>query len=252
MSEEVSDIASAAVSAEFRQGLEQLGLSTSVESAFLLYRRELLAWSTRFNLTGIKDPEEVLTKHFLDSLSLLQAYPNQSAIHVLDIGTGAGFPGIPLKIVRPQWHLTLIEATGKKITFLQHIVDTLHLTNVEIIQGRAEDIAHKRAYREHFDLVTARAVAALPALLECCTPFCRTGGLLILPKKGDIDDELMQGKRAANLLGTRLKANVAVTLPTLADGRRLQVWEQYKACPLQYPRSWAALTKNPLGSGSAL
>jgi 16S rRNA (guanine527-N7)-methyltransferase len=242
MSEEVS----VAVSAEFRQGLEQLGIAQQVESAFLLYRQELLDWSTRFNLTAIKDPEEVLTKHFLDSLSLLQAYPGQSAIHVLDIGTGAGFPGIPLKIVRPQWHLTLIDATGKKITFLQHIVDTLQLSNVEIIQGRAEDIAHKREYRGHFDLVTARAVAALPALLECSAPFCRSGGVLILPKKGDIDEELIQGKRAANLLGTRLKANVPVTLPTLADGRRLQVWEQYKPCPPQYPRSWAALTKNPL------
>lgn len=246
MSEDVSESAGEAVSAEFRQGLAQLGLSTQVESAFLLYRRELLEWNTRFNLTAIKDPAEVLTKHFLDSLSLLQAYPNQSAIHLLDIGSGAGFPGIPLKIVRPHWHLTMIEATGKKITFLQHIVETLQLKNVEIIQGRAEDIAHKREYRGHFDLVTARAVAALPVLLECSTPFCRTGGLLILPKKGDIDDEIMQGKRAANLLGTRLKANLAVTLPILEDGRRLQVWEQYKACPPQYPRSWAALTKNPL------
>lgn len=171
------------VSAEFRQGLAQLGLSQQVESAFLLYRQELLDWSTRFNLTAIKDPEEVLTKHFLDSLTLLQAYPNQSAVRILDIGTGAGFPGIPLKIARPQWHVTLVEATGKKITFLQHIVDTLQLTNVEIIQGRAEDIAHQIRYRGRFDMVTARAVAALPALIECCTPFCRTGGLLILPEK---------------------------------------------------------------------
>ncbi len=236
------------VSAEFRQGLAQLGLSQQVESAFLLYRQELLDWSTRFNLTAIKDPEEVLTKHFLDSLTLLQAYPNQSAVRILDIGTGAGFPGIPLKIARPQWHVTLVEATGKKITFLQHIVDTLQLTNVEIIQGRAEDIAHQIRYRGRFDMVTARAVAALPALIECCTPFCRTGGLLILPKKGDVDEEIMQGKRTANLVGTRLKANMLVTLPPLNDGRRIQVWEQYKACPIQYPRSWAALTKNPLGA----
>lgn len=230
----------------FRSGLEQLGLPQSLEEAFLLYQRELLDWNTRFNLTAIKDPGEVLIKHFLDSLSLLQVYASSEDIHLLDIGTGPGFPGLPLKIVRPDWKVTLIEATGKKTTFLQHIVDLLQLKDVEIIHGRAEDIAHKRGYRGTYDLVTARAVSSLAALLECSAPFCRVGGAIVLPKKGEMGDELTQGKRAARLLGVRLKNDIPVTVNGLDDGRRLLYWEQYKACPTQYPRSWAALTKNPL------
>ncbi|GHO82833.1 16S rRNA (guanine(527)-N(7))-methyltransferase RsmG [Dictyobacter formicarum] len=230
----------------FQAGLEQLGLPQQLEEAFLLYRQELLDWNTRFNLTAIKDPGEVLIKHFLDSLSLLQAYDQQKDIRLLDIGTGPGFPGLPLKIVRPEWRVTLIEATGKKITFLQHIVDILQLKNVKIIHGRAEDIAHQRNYRGAFDLVTARAVSSLSALLECSAPFCRVGGAIVLPKKGEMGEELAQGKQAASLLGTRLTADVPVTLKGLDDGRRLLCWEQYKVCPLQYPRSWAVLTRNPL------
>ncbi|GLV56162.1 ribosomal RNA small subunit methyltransferase G [Dictyobacter sp. S3.2.2.5] len=230
----------------FQSGLEQLGLPQSLEEAFLLYRQELLDWNTRFNLTAIKDPGEVLIKHFLDSLSLLQIYDAQKEIHLLDIGTGPGFPGLPLKIARPEWKVTLIEATGKKTTFLQHMVDLLHVKDVEIIHGRAEDIAHKRGYRGNFDLVTARAVSSLSALLECSAPFCRVGGAIVLPKKGEMGDELVQGKRAARLLGVRLKSDIPVTLNGLDDGRRLLYWEQYKTCPTQYPRSWAALTKSPL------
>ncbi|GCE16334.1 16S rRNA (guanine(527)-N(7))-methyltransferase RsmG [Dictyobacter kobayashii] len=222
-------------SAVFRAGLAQLGLSQQHEEAFLLYRRELLDWNTRFNLTAIKEPEEVLLKHFLDSLTLLQAYDKQKDIRLLDIGTGPGFPGLPLKIARPDWKVTLIEATGKKTIFLQHIVDLLQLKNVEIIHGRAEDIAHKRNYRGTFDLVTARAVSALAALLECSAPFCRIGGSIILPKKGEMGEEFLQGKRAASLLGTRLKADLPVTLVGLDDGRRLLHWEQYKACPHSIP-----------------
>ncbi|GCF10756.1 16S rRNA (guanine(527)-N(7))-methyltransferase RsmG [Dictyobacter arantiisoli] len=236
------------ISTVFQAGLAQLGLADSehIVNAFLRYRQELLDWNTRFNLTAIKDPEEVLTKHFLDSLSLLQIYDTQEPVRILDIGSGAGFPGIPLKIVRPQWRVTLIEATGKKITFLQHMVDTLQLENVEVLHGRAEDIAHQPKYRGHFDMVTARAVSALPALLECCAPFCRKGGALVLPKKGDMADEIARGRRAGGLVGTHLKADQPVTLPDLTDGRRLLLWIQEKPSPTLYPRSWALLTKKPL------
>ncbi|GER91580.1 hypothetical protein KDW_57420 [Dictyobacter vulcani] len=175
MSEEVSPV--------FQAGLTQLGLSPQVGEAFLRYRQELLDWNARFNLTAIKDPEEVMIKHFLDSLSLLQVYERQQEIRLLDIGTGPGFPGLPLKLARPDWHVTLIEATGKKTTFLQHIVDVFELKNVEIIHGRAEDIAHKRAYRGAYDLVTARAVTALAGLLECCAPSVKLAAPSSYPKK---------------------------------------------------------------------
>src|SRR2546430_1416151 len=234
----------------FLEGLRQLGLELNglQLEQFLRYRQELLDWNTRMNLTAITDPEEVLIKHFLDSLSVLKVYDNPRT-RLLDIGSGAGFPGLPLKIVRPQWQVVLLEATRKKVAFLQHIIETLQLENVEAVHARAEDVGHKPEYRAAFDVVTARAVASLPALLEYAAPFCRVGGQIILLKKVSLEDELAQGKRAASELGAILKADVAVTLPGLEDGRRLLVWEQQKLSPKQYPRSGAGMTKKPLGVG---
>ncbi len=232
----------------FAEGLQQLGLDLHNEqllAAFEFYRQELLDWNTRINLTAITDPQDVLLKHFLDSLSLLKAYTNSRA-RLLDIGSGAGFPGLPLKIVRPQWHVTLLEATGKKTLFLRHMVETLQLRDVEIIHGRAEELAHKSEYRATFDIVTARAVSALPTLLEYCAPYCRVGGVIVLPKKGDLTEELQQAKHAATLVGTKFKADLPIDLPGLADGRRLLVWEQHHSCPSRYPRSGAAIAKKPL------
>lgn len=213
---------------------------------FLSYQQELLDWNTRMNLTAITNPEEVLIKHFLDSLSVLKVY-DKPRVRLLDIGSGAGLPGLSLKIVRPHWQVVLLEATGKKVTFLQHMIETLHLENVVAVHGRAEEFAHKQEYRATFDVVTARAVASLPVLLEYAAPFCRVGGQIVLLKKGALDDELAQGKRAAKEIGAFLKSDVTVTLPGLADGRRLLVWEQQKLCPKQYPRSGAAMAKKPLG-----
>lgn len=234
--------------AMFLEGVNQLGLvlsETQIEQ-FLTYREELLDWNTRMNLTAITNPEEVLEKHFLDSLSLLMVY-DRPATHLLDIGAGAGFPGLPLKIVRPQWQVMLIEATGKKVSFLQHIIETLQLENVVAVQGRAEELAHKPDYRASFDVVTARAVAALPMLLEYAAPYCRIGGQIILLKKGEIAEELKQGKRAAKQVGASFKSDIVVNLPGLDDGRRLLVWEQQKSCPLQFPRSGSIMAKKPLG-----
>jgi len=231
----------------FFEGLRQLCIELTDEqlNQFLRYQQELLDWNTRMNLTSITNNEEVLTKHFLDSLSLLMAYDAPLA-HVLDIGSGAGFPGLPLKILRPQWHVVLLEATGKKVTFMRHIIETLHLHNVKAVHGRAEELAHKADYRASFDLVTARAVASIPTLLEFATPFTRSGGTMIFPKKGDLTGELARGKRAASQLGARFRDDILVTLPGLDDGRRLLVWEQVSKCPEQYPRSGSLMAKKPL------
>jgi len=232
----------------FIEGLRLLGLRVTERQLdqFLRYQQELLDWNTRINLTAITDPEEVLLRHFLDSLSLLLVY-DRAETCLLDIGTGAGFPGLPLKIVRPQWQVVLLEATGKKVAFLQHIIEALQLKDVVALHGRAEELAHKAGYRASFDVVTARAVASLPTLLEYAAPFCRVGGQIILPKKGDLVEELAQGKRAARQVGAALKDDVPVTLPGLEDGRRLLVWEQVRKCPAQFPRSGAAMAKRPLG-----
>ena len=231
----------------FQEGLHRPGLTLSEEQReqFVRYREELLDWNTRVNLTAITNPEDVQVKHFLDSLSLLLVY-DKPQTRLLDIGTGAGFPGLALKIVRPEWQVVLLEATGKKVTFLRHVIDTLHLTGVEVVHGRAEELAHKPQYRATFDVVTARAVAALPTLLEYSAPFCRVGGEIILFKKGDIGSELIQGQRAARLLGAIFKEDIPVTLPGLEDDRRLLVWQQQKPCPPQYPRSGSAIAKRPL------
>ena len=213
---------------------------------FLRLRAELLDWNTRVNLTAITEPVEVLLKHFLDSLALLEAVSTERA-RVLDIGAGAGFPGLPLKLARPQWRIVLLEATGKKVAFQRHVIETLGLENIEALHGRAEEIAHTPAYRASFDLVTARAVAALPVLLEYAAPFCRVGGQILLPKKGELAAELEQGKRAAQALGLTFKSAQPVTLPGLDDGRCIFVWEQIKPCPPQYPRSGSAMAKKPLG-----
>ena len=237
------------VSTTFLSGLQRLPINSDeqgrVIEQFVLYRRELLDWNTRMNLTAITEPDEVLIKHFLDALSLLLAFDREQA-HVLDIGSGAGFPGIPLKIVRPQWRVTLLEATGKRINFLRHIIAMLQLDGIDVVQGRAEEIGRKDEYRAAFDLVTARAVAALPVLLEYCAPFCRLNGTILLPKKGQLADELIRGKRAASQLGVMLEADVAVDLPGLTDGRRLLVWKQQKLCPARFPRSGAAIAKRAL------
>lgn len=215
---------------------------------FLRLREELLDWNTRLNLTAITDPAEVLLKHFLDSLSLLEVCAASQA-RVLDIGAGAGFPGLPLKLARPAWELVLLEATGKKVNFQRHIIETLGLRGITAVHGRAEELAHKAGYRASFDLVMARAVATLPALLEYAAPFCKVGAHILLPKKGELAEELEQGKRAARALGLALKADRPVTLPGLDDGRRILVWEQIKPCPAQYPRSGSAMAKRPLGTG---
>jgi 16S rRNA (guanine527-N7)-methyltransferase len=143
--------------------------------------------------------------------------------------------------------VTLLEATNKKVTFLQHMVEILQLEGIEVIHGRAEELGRKQEYRAAFDVVTARAVASLPALLEYCAPCCRIDGRMILPKKGDVATELLQGKRAASQVGAVFAADVLVELPGLADGRRLLVWRQQKPCPAQFPRSGAAMAKRPLG-----
>ncbi len=232
----------------FLQALHRLdpGINEQQVQQFLRYREELIEWNGRFNLTAITDLAEILFKHFLDSVSLLMAY-DQPQARVLDIGAGAGFPGIPLKIVRPRWQVMLLEATGKKVTFLRHVIETLGLQNIEAVQGRAEELAQRQQYRASFNLVTARAVASLPVLLEYAAPYCRVGGQVILPKKGDITEELAQGKLAARQLGAVLRADKTVMLPELEDGRRLLVWEQVKKCPEMFPRSGSVIAKKPLG-----
>jgi 16S rRNA (guanine527-N7)-methyltransferase len=228
-----------------------LRLSDAQLAQFARYRDLLLEWNQRFNLTAITDPQEVLTKHFLDSLAFLLAIPTHFKVSgkltLLDVGSGAGFPGLPLQIVYPSWQITLLEATGKKVRFLEAVIADLGLSQTRAIQGRAEDLAHDPQHRAAYDLVTARALAALPTLLEYCLPFCAPGGLVIAAKKGDISAELERSKAAAVKLGGRWAYLNPFSLPGLEDQRALVVYQQTQPAPAHYPRRAGAPLKHPLG-----
>ncbi|MHB8619569.1 MAG: 16S rRNA (guanine(527)-N(7))-methyltransferase RsmG [Chloroflexota bacterium] len=207
---------------------------------FRRYSAELLAWNERINLTGITDPAEVDSRHFLDSLACLLA-PFPHAARVLDVGSGAGLPGLPLKIARPDLRLTLLEATAKKARFVEHTVGMLGLADVEVLAERAETLGR----RERFDRVVARAVAALPALLELTLPFCALGGLVLAMKKGSrVPGEVTASTRALKLLGGEIEPPLAYRLG--GEERQLLVIRKANATPAMYPRRPGQPAKHPL------
>lgn len=234
------------------EGAATLGLALAQAqlARFVRFRALLLDWNTRINLTAITDPAEVLRLHVLDSLTCLLAIPESTRrkrMTLLDVGSGAGFPGLALAIALPHWRVTSLEATGKKVRFQEAVIADLELTNVRAIAGRAEELGRQPEHRAAYDVVTARALASLPTLLEYCAPFAGPGGTIIAPKKGDLAGEIAAGSGAASLLGARLLSPIPVSLPSLADGRVLLVARQMRPCPPQYPRPAAAPAKKPLG-----
>ena len=229
-------------------GAKKLGLAltpTQLEQ-FDTYYRELVDWNRQINLTAIIDYEEVQIKHFLDSLTVTLAWQQASDNTVIDVGTGAGIPGIPLKIALPDIKLVLLEATAKKVSFLHHIMPKLGLTDVEIVVGRAEEVAHVAQYRERFNLVLSRAVAQLPTLVELTLPFCAVGGSFIAQKKGTIDEEISQAAKAIALLGGSLSEVKRVDLDEFADERCLVVIDKIAPIPAQYPRRPGIPAKRPI------
>ena len=232
------------------QGADELGLTLTGHhlDLFETYYRELVDWNSQVNLTAITDYQEVQVKHFLDSLTLVLSL-DQGLVQfarMIDVGAGAGFPGVPLKIAFPQVSLTLADSVGKKTRFLEHIVRVLELDDVAVHTGRAEALAHQAELREGFDLALVRGVARLPVLLEYTLPFCRVGGRVVAWKHGGIQQELADGERTAPALGGKLGEVCPVEAPGLTDDRVLVVVNKVEPTPDRFPRRPGIPAKRPL------
>lgn len=232
-----------------RDALEPRGIALDAAQLerFERYGALLREWNERVNLTAITAPEEIVRKHFLDSLTLLLARPVRPSAEVIDVGTGAGFPGLPLAIARQDARVTLVESVAKKVRFLEAVIAALALPNVEVVQDRAEELAHAPERREHYDVAVARALPDLAANLELLLPFCRVGGEAVA-YKGRVDDELGSAERAAAALGGELVeviSTASLGLGELLPGRRLVVVLKRKRTPARFPRRAAELKRRP-------
>jgi 16S rRNA (guanine527-N7)-methyltransferase len=214
--------------------------------ALITYEKELIEWNQKFNLTAIRDSESIRTKHFLDSFSCILAWKAAPPDHLIDVGTGAGFPGIPLKIIYPNLRLTLVESVGKKAMFCQHIVRVLGLEHVNVIQARAEALGQTAQHREKYDWAAARAVANLSVLSEYLIPLVKVGGMVLAQKGESGPAEAQSAEKAMELLGGKLKQLIPVNLPGVADDRYLVVVNKVAATPPKYPRKPGIPMKQPL------
>lgn len=231
-----------------QRGAAELGIELNEKQGrlFVAYYQLLLKRSQEINLTTILEEKDVALKHFVDSLTCLLAVPLEDCAQVIDVGTGAGLPGIPVKIVRPQIELTLIDSVGKKIEFIQEVVAGLGLTGAKAVPGRAEDLAHRAEYREQFDYVLSRALAPLPVLCEYCLGFAKIGGLVIALKGPAAAAEEKEATTALSLLGGMIREVKQFALPYLGHRRRLVVIEKIRPTPNRYPRRAGVPARRPL------
>jgi 16S rRNA (guanine527-N7)-methyltransferase len=234
---------------EFIQAAQQLfgiHLSGRQVVALFAFENELLAWNQKYNLTAIRDADGIRIKHFLDSFSCVLAWKENPPMRLIDVGTGAGFPGIPLKILYPSMQLTLVESVGKKASFCRQAVELLKLDAVEVITGRAEELGQMPSQRESYDWAVARAVAKLPVLAEYLLPLVRVGGKMLAQKGHSGQMEAHNAEPAMKLLGGQIRQLIPVTLPGVAEERYLVVVDKVAATPPQYPRKPGFPAKKPL------
>jgi 16S rRNA (guanine527-N7)-methyltransferase len=232
------------------RGAGELGITLTAHqlAQFEVYYQELAHWNQRINLTAIIQYPEVQVRHFLDSLTACLAVPGDLApgTRVIDVGAGAGFPGLPLKLAFPEIHLALAESVGKKAAFLRHLVETLALSEAAVYLGRAEELGQDSDLRESFDLAVSRGLAKLPTLLEYTLPFCRCGGLVVTFKHGEVQQELASAAGALATLGGRLAGVYPVQVSGLTDNRVVVAVAKVSATPAKFPRRPGVPAKRPL------
>ena len=222
----------------------QIELSNQQLEQFYLYMNLLLEWNEKINLTAITDPKEIILKHFIDSITIAPYLKNAQSI--LDIGTGAGFPGIPLAILENSKDFVLMDSLNKRIIFLQEVIQNIALTGVQAIHGRAEELGKEKEHREHYDLVASRAVAKLNILLEYMLPFVKVGGRCICMKSQEIEEELEEAKQAIELLGGKLERVDEIILPESDVKRKIIVIQKVRQTPIKYPRKPGTPSKEPI------
>lgn len=232
---------------KFLDGLEELQISLHEDQMqqFLAYYEMLVETNKVMNLTAITEFDEVIEKHFLDSLSLIRVYDLRREVKILDMGTGAGFPGVPLKIAFPEIDLVLADSLNKRIKFLQDVIERLGLKKINAVHARAEELGKNKDYREKFDLCVSRAVANLASLSEYCIPFVNEGGMFISYKSGEIEDEVEQSKKAVSILGGSISQVYKFDL--YEQKRSFVLIQKKKKTPKAYPRKAGTPTKLPLG-----
>ena len=232
----------------FERGLFELGIKLSEEqkTQFLQYYELLVEWNSFMNLTAITEFDQVITKHFLDSLSLVKVCDVAQAGRILDVGTGAGFPGIPLKIAFPEVEVVLLDSLNKRVKFLNEVIGQLGLSKITAIHGRAEDFARQKEYREQFDLVVSRAVANLSSLSEYCLPYVKVGGRFLAMKSDNCQEEVERAGRAIAKLGGQLRPMAQYQIPGTEITRRVVVVEKIRPTPKGYPRRFSRMKKAPL------
>ena len=235
-----------------QQGAQQFGINISDQqlSDFKIYSAELTIWNNITNLTAIRDEPDVQRKHFLDSISIVPIITDLIScgkrVSVIDVGSGAGFPGLPLKILFPHINLSLLESNGKQVSFLNHICDKLGFDDVKIYNQRAEVLAHNESIRETFDLILSRAVGNLRVLSEIALPFCIVGGKVVLHKGPNISNELEESRYSVGLMGGRVSNVEQLTLPELDLNGTVVVIDKIKSSPVKYPRRPGIPQKRPL------
>ncbi|NLJ58209.1 MAG: 16S rRNA (guanine(527)-N(7))-methyltransferase RsmG [Tissierellia bacterium] len=230
------------------EGFKQLNIpyDKEIENQFIIYRDILKEWNKKINITSIEDNEEIYTKHFIDSVLLLKGLNLSENKKVIDVGTGGGFPGIPLKIVNNNYHLTLLDSLRKRIDFLSEVVEILKLNGVELIHGRAEDFGKDKNYREKYDICVSRAVAPLNVLSEYCIPFVKVGGYFAAYKSTNISREIAESDNAIEKLGGKIKEIKEIQLPGTDILRKIVIVEKLESTNKKYPRKAGKPSKEPL------